>query len=136
MRDCGSCRKCCEGWLSGEAYGHKFYKGIPCFYLGDKCSIYHKRPKEPCKNYICAWKKYEEVFPEWMKPDLINAIISEKIKGDMWYFEVMEAGKILDVRVLNWMIIWALRNSKNLVYYIDSGVNYIGSKEFTESIGK
>jgi hypothetical protein len=69
-------------------------------------------------------------FPEWMKPDLVNVIINQVKYKDIEYYILVEAGTRLDVRVLSWTIQWALNNSKNLLYYIDDGMNRIGSEEF------
>jgi len=130
-RACDGCTKCCEGWLQGEAYGHVFNRGRPCFFLNKICSIYDTRPDDPCRTYKCAWLD-DMQFPEWMKPDLVNVIINRSKHNDMFYYVLIEAGSILDVKVLNWMIQWALNNNHNLMYYIDGGVNRIGSKEFME----
>jgi hypothetical protein len=131
-RTCGTCAKCCEGWLSGEAYGHKFFRGRPCFFLNKTCSIYDTRPESPCRTYKCAWLD-ELQFPEWMKPDLVNVIINRAIYKDIKYYVLVESGSLLDVKVLSWMIQWALNNNQNLMYYIDGGVNRIGSTEFLEA---
>ena len=131
-RSCGTCAKCCEGWLSGEAHGHAFYKGRPCFFLNKTCTIYDTRPVEPCRTYKCGWLD-EPHFPEWMKPDLVNVIINRAIFNDVKYYVLIESGSLLDVKVLSWMIQWALNNNQNLVYYVDGGMNRIGSKEFIEA---
>jgi len=130
-RACDGCTKCCEGWLQGEAYSHAFYKGRPCFFLNKKCSIYDTRPSDPCRSYKCVWLD-DKQFPEWMKPDLVNVIINRAKYNNIIYYVLVEAGSLLDVRVLSWMIQWALNNNQNLMYYINGGVNRIGSKEFME----
>jgi argonaute-like protein implicated in RNA metabolism and viral defense len=71
-------------------------------------------------------------FPEWMKPDLVNVIINQVRYKDINYYALIESGSPLDVKVLSWMIQWALNNNQNLMYYIEGGVNRIGSKEFRE----
>jgi uncharacterized cysteine cluster protein YcgN (CxxCxxCC family) len=130
-RSCDGCAKCCEGWLQGEAHGHKFYRGRPCFFLNKTCSIYETRPENPCRSYKCGWLD-EMQFPEWMKPDLVNVIINRAENNGIKYYVLIEAGSLLDVKVLNWMIQLALNYNKNLMYYIDGGMNRIGSKEFLE----
>ena len=130
-RACDGCTKCCEGWLSGEAHGHAFFRGRPCFFLNKGCSIYDTRPKEPCRSFKCAWLD-DMQFPEWMKPDLVNVIINRSKHNDMFYYVLVEAGSILNVKVLSWMIQWALNNKQNLMYYVDGGINRIGSQEFLE----
>jgi hypothetical protein len=129
-RTCDGCTKCCEGWLTGEAHGHQFYRGRPCFFLNKTCTIYEDRPPV-CRNFKCRWLD-EDIFPEWMKPDLVDVIINKEVFNNIEYYVLVEAGKLLDVRVLSWMIQWVINNNKNLLYYIDNGMNRIGSKEFLE----
>ena len=130
-RTCDGCTKCCEGWLSGEAHGHAFFRGRPCFFLNKGCSIYDTRPQEPCRSYKCAWLD-DMQFPEWMKPDLVNVIINRTKRDNIMYYTLVESGSLLNVKVLSWMVQWALNNNQNLMYYIDGGMNRIGSKEFLE----
>lgn len=129
-RECGSCNKCCEGWLAGEAYGYNFYKGKPCHFMTKEgCSIYKDRPEDPCRTYKCEWLANEKI-PYWMKPNEINAIITAR-KNDLFdYLSVEEAGSILSAKVLNWLIQYALTNKINLEYHIDGGVNRIGDPLF------
>jgi hypothetical protein len=67
-----------------------------------------------------------------MKPDLVNVIINRVEYKEIKYYALVEAGSLLDVKVLSWMVQWALNNNQNLLYYIDGGPNKIGSKEFLE----
>lgn len=130
IRECNGCTKCCEGWLIGEVYGHSMYRGRPCFFLNKTCSIYNTRPQDPCRSYKCMWLVEEDTFPEWLKPDLSNAIINKCTFNDITYYVLVEAGSILNSKVLSWMIQWCLETGNNLLYYIDGGMNKIGSKEF------
>ena len=126
MRTCDGCIKCCEGWLWGEAHGHKFWPGRPCHFMSDKgCSIYEKRPYEPCKSFKCEWLVNESI-PEWMKPDLINAIIYIREEQGKTFWEITEAGSKLDTKVLSWLFM-EYQNGKipNLKYQIEGGWNYI-----------
>jgi len=131
-RSCNGCTKCCQGHLVGDAYGHKFFKGRPCFFFSTECTIYETRPENPCRVYKCGWLD-ELQFPEWMKPDLVNVIINRSSYKDIKYYALVESGSLLNVKVLSWMIHWALNNNQNLLYFIDGGVNRIGSKEFLEA---
>ena len=128
-RTCDGCTKCCEGWLSGEANGHAFFRGRPCFFLNKGCTIYDSRPVEPCRSYRCAWLA-EDIFPAWMKPDLVNVIITHRKVGDKEFYTATEAGSVLDSKVLSWLIQWALNNKQNLLYFINGGENRIGDQEF------
>ena len=130
-RTCNGCTKCCEGWLEGSVHGHAFFRGRPCFFLNKGCSIYESRPQDPCRSYNCAWVD-DMQFPEWMKPDLVNVIINRAMYKDTIYYVLVESGSLLNVKVLSWMIQWAFNNKQNLMYYIDGGMNRVGSKEFLE----
>lgn len=130
-RSCDGCAKCCEGWLSGEAYGHKFYRGRPCFYLNKTCSIYDVRPEDPCRNFKCEWLS-SDTFPHWMKPNLVNMIITRNELNGIPYFNIFEAGSTLDIKTLSWIIEWAVSTNNNIMYIIDGGVNRMGSQEFLE----
>jgi hypothetical protein len=134
-RSCGTCTKCCEGWLSGDAYSHPFYPGRPCHFLaiGKGCSIYKTRPEEPCKTYQCSWIKDMNI-PEWMKPEDISAIVDEREINGIPYFNIVEAGKILDVKALTWLIDYCSENNKNLCYRVEVIEHYLGSPEFVQAM--
>lgn len=132
-RSCGTCTKCCEGWLKGEALGYRFHQGKPCHFvsIGKGCTVYEKRPKDPCSTYTCSWLKNEEI-PEWMKPSEINAILDFQITDGVEYMRVTEAGLVLDSRVLTWVIQYALSKNINLTWTVNGWKSWIGSTEFNE----
>lgn len=137
-RSCGDCTKCCEGWLSGEALGQKFYIGRPCHFvaIGQGCSVYAKRPKEPCQVYKCGWLDNEDV-PLWMKPNEINAIVDFRItETGLKYMVLNEAGAVLSAQVLTWAITYALSKNLNLYWKVNGGGHWIGSPEFDELMSK
>lgn len=132
-RSCDGCTKCCEGWLHGEAYGHKFWRGRQCHYVcNKKCSIYKNRPNDPCKTFKCQWLINKNV-PQWMKPDQVNAILVSRKKGNFEYLEIVEAGEKLKSEVLSWAIMYALQNKINLFYTINGGPNRIGNEDFANA---
>jgi hypothetical protein len=136
-RSCGDCTKCCEGWLQGEALGHKFYPGKPCHFIaiGKGCTVYAKRPKEPCQTYKCAWLIDEDI-PEWMKPSDINTILTYREVNGIPYLHIKEAGSELSSKVLSWAFLYCLRKNMNLYWEINGGANYMGSKDFLREIEK
>jgi len=137
-RQCGSCTKCCEGYLAGEAHGHVFGKGRPCFFvsIGKGCSIYEDRPKHPCVGYKCLWISSPDILPEWMKPSEINNIIDvREIQGHM-YISAVEAGSIISSKVLSWLISYVVTTNQNFVWECENGKYRIGSKEFVEIFDK
>lgn len=131
-RTCDGCSECCKGWLIGEAHGHSFYPGKPCFFLNKTCSIYDNRPENPCKSYKCHWLASDDL-PMWMRPDLCNAIVTQRENDEFCWVDVVECGKKMDSSTLSWLVIWALNNGKNLKYQVGGGWNKIGSNEFVNS---
>lgn len=114
------------------------YPGKPCFYLGDGCSIYPEHPKDPCKDYSCAWLE-DEGFPLWMKPNKSNVIITLRTFGEEpeeYYYNVTETGSKIDSTVLNWIIHWALMNQKNICYEVAGKNHIMGTAKFREAIDK
>lgn len=136
-RKCGTCTKCCEGYLVGEIKGKAFFKGSPCHFLeiNKGCTIYPERPQHPCASYKCAWL-IDESFPMWFKPNEINTIIDYRIIDNIEYINVIEAGSRLDSNVLSWLIIYAQKNNMNIRWTADSGPYWIGTKEFCEAMEK
>lgn len=133
-RSCGDCAKCCEGWLSANIYGHNMYRGRPCFFLEKTCTIYENRPHEPCQTYQCGWLQEPEMFPAWMKPSLVDVIVTKKYhKEDKnnFYYEIVECGKKIDSEVLNYLILWAFATKSNIVYQVDGRFHKLGDSKFT-----
>lgn len=134
-RECGSCTKCCEGHLVGEALGHRFYKGRPCHFvaIGKGCTVYAKRPQDPCIKYKCGWLTNEDI-PEWLKPDLVDVIIDYRELEGHKYIKLTEAGSVVSSRVLNWFIQFVIQNQLNAVWEIEGGINWLGTPEFNSLI--
>lgn len=137
QRKCGSCTKCCEGYLSGEALGYKFYKGRPCHFIaiGKGCTVYAKRPKDPCVSYKCLWLT-DKSIPEWIKPELSNVIIDKREIEGHTYIKLFEAGSVISSKVLNWFIQYIIENNINAVWELEGGLNWLGSPEFNQIMSK
>jgi hypothetical protein len=75
----------------------------------------------------------KQAIPEWMKPDEVNAILTQRTNGDIEHIELVEAGETLRSEVLSWAILYALNNNLNLKYQINGGWNQIGSPEFLKA---
>lgn len=135
-RSCGTCTKCCEGWLSATIHGEFMQPGIPCQFAqpGKGCGIYENRPKDPCVGYSCLWLKDEEI-PEWLKPELVNVIIDEGYVNGIPYVRAVEAGATMGADVLTWLIKYAKVTKKNLYWEVSGGKHWIGTKEFTAAMG-
>lgn len=136
MRDCGSCTKCCDGWLTGQVAGEYFYPGKPCIFCntGKGCISYDTRPVDPCINYSCAWLLLDD-FPEDFKPSDIGMIVSINRIGSYQYAELVPAGNKLDSKMLSWFIVWGLRKYGNIVWLDDERATYhLGSEGFSNMI--
>lgn len=133
-RNCNGCTACCDGWATGEAYGHAFYPGTKCHFVSDSgCTIYEDRPEQPCKTFRCLWLT-SSAIPSWMKPNLVNALlVAETSRNGTKFVTIKEMGQRLDSRVLNW-IAQAIQHKviTNARYEIDGGWNFLGTKEFLE----
>ena len=134
-RECGTCTKCCEGWLVGEALGHTFYQGKPCHFIsiGTGCTTYSTRPTHPCVSYKCEWLSNLDI-PEWMKPNQVDAILSKRNEDGIPYISLSEAGSVVSSRVLSWLLTYCLANSINVYWEVESGSNWLGSSEFVEKM--
>src|SRR5687768_2081971 len=68
-RKCGSCTACCDGWVEGTIHGHEMRPGTPCHFRGEGCcTIYERRPQQPCRNFICGWLAPGSPFPDAFRP--------------------------------------------------------------------
>lgn len=132
-RSCGTCTKCCEGYLPGTAHGHDFYPGKPCHFVtkGKGCSIYENRPEHPCRSFECMWIINPDM-PAWLKPDLADVVVTRHEKSGISYWCVTECGKTIQSNVLSWFFTYANRNLINLVWQCEGGWNAIGTSDFLD----
>ncbi len=126
-RECGTCTKCCEGWLHATVRGHDMYVGKPCFFVeqGVGCSDYENRPSDPCKTFSCSWKEIPEL-PEKFKPEVSGVII--RYTDDSFF--IIKAPEEPNAELISWMITYARGNNKNIVWYLNDGVYWLGSDQF------
>lgn len=134
-RECGSCTKCCEGWLFTEINGQKLYPSNPCHFVstGKGCTIYSTRPKDPCIDFKCSWLSNVD-FPEWLKPDQVNAIVKHDVINNIPYIIIIEAGEVLQSRVLSWLFQYAINKQINFAWQIEGGLSWLGSPEFNQAM--
>lgn len=129
-RTCGTCTKCCEGWLTANIYGHEMLPGQPCFFVEQNvgCKIYNTRPTEPCKTFSCGWKQIPDL-PEEFKPEISGVIMHYKNNINK-YWVLTKAPNNPSVEFLSWAITFAMANGENLLWSIDNQMWWIGSQEF------
>ena len=135
-RSCGTCKKCCEGWLTGQAYGFEFRANKPCAFLGvSGCNIYSNRPYNPCKTFQCEWT-INHSLPEWLKPDRSNAIISQRTIGDYTFLMIVPAGSAVSKRMHEWAEAYSKQDIKNHVLIVgDVSRVYSQDKKFGYVMG-
>jgi hypothetical protein len=116
-RECGACTACCDGWVAGVIEGHEMKPGTPCHFRGDGCcTIYERRPQEPCRNFICGWLQPDSPFPEDFRPDRLGVvIIPVKWRGTPAYI-LRHAGRDPDMQLLEWMRAFSLRTQRPFFY--------------------
>lgn len=75
-RTCENCTACCDGRLALNINGVQ-YGNNPCPHKGDGiCKIYENRPKTPCVDYKCLWRRDAGNFLEdWMSPQRTNILV-------------------------------------------------------------
>lgn len=139
MRECGECTKCCEGSLHLVVDKYTVNRSSPCHFLSKVnkcggCTIYEKRPKV-CSDFKCAWLENPEI-PEWMKPSQSDVILIDQDQAQVRYHEVVEVEKKIDPVILNWILLYAIRNKINLKYSVNFEANMFGSAEFINYMNK
>ena len=132
-RSCDGCTKCCEGYVSAVVFGERIQPGRPCRFTGPTgCTVYEQRQEDPCKTFKCLWLA-NDTLPEWMKPDLIDAIFTQRLtdKGEP-FWAIAEAGAKLDSSVLAWVVEELVRRQGqlNVMYQVGGGWRYLGSESF------
>jgi len=131
FKECGDCQKCCEGWVAGSAFGIPFHPNKPCAFLQGKCLVYSFRPAV-CRKFYCAWS--QGLFPDWMRPDKTNVLISVQDWSKGQYLKVIACGFKIDNNIMNEVKKFsAEQNCPYIVHDID-GTNIFGPQEFLKEI--
>lgn len=96
-RQCGECRMCCQGWLAGKVLEHEMKPGTPCHFIRDAgCSIYERRPVEPCRTFVCGWLLPDSPFPEGFRPDKLGVIFVRIVWRERHAWILVPTGHDLD----------------------------------------
>ena len=138
-RSCDGCTACCEGWLSAEALGKRFFPGQPCHWMGcSGCTVYEDRPKV-CSDFQCAWKD-THFLPEWFKPSQSNVIClwrtwkqyedcTPEDRGGV-YLSVSEMGERISAQCLTWLNNYAAARQLNVKYELNGRWHWMGTDSF------
>lgn len=117
-RECGSCTKCCEGWLMGQINLRTMYPGKPCYLveIGIGCKDYENRPTHPCKIFSCAWLTNSEI-PNKYKPEACGVIITIGFHKKSKVINLIPAPNDPSEDMINWFKNYADTNKYGLIYY-------------------
>jgi hypothetical protein len=109
--------------------------GKPCpFVIKDVgCSEYDTRPQNPCVAFQCEWRR-NPYFDEWLSPNNSNVLFTRQAHGRFEYLQIVEAGKPLEQKVIEWAVKYAERNQLNLSWSVDNTRYTVGSNEFIEAM--
>jgi len=130
-RECGTCTACCDGWVKGTIEGHDMFPGQPCFFRGQGCcTIYERRPADPCRNFVCGWLQAESPFPEDFRPDRLGVLIIPVRWRDKTAYILRSAGRDPDEALLGWMRAFSLKTGRPF-FYEQRGERFgFGPREF------
>jgi hypothetical protein len=67
-------------------------------------------------------------------PENVLSIVNNRLF--ITYYDVIETGTKIDSTVLNWIILWALRENINLLYHVGGEAHCLGSEHFYNEIIK
>ena len=136
-RTCGTCTKCCDGWLTVNVRGHVAKNGNPCKFRGNGCcQIYAERPSV-CREFECGWlTDTEEVFEDWMKPEIVDFILVFSRVGKLEWYRLVETGKSIDTLMLSYIVQKVINKQINLEYWINDTQFLIGTDEFKKYVKK
>jgi hypothetical protein len=135
QRQCGSCTACCDGWVEGTIYGHEMKPGVPCHFRGEGCcTIYERRPEEPCRRFVCGWLAPKSPFPESFRPDRLGVmIVTTRWRGRPAYI-LKSAGRDPDEELLAWMRNFSVRSGAPF-FYEQKGERFgFGPAEFQQEM--
>jgi Fe-S-cluster containining protein len=119
-RACQGCKKCCEGWLTGKAYGQPFSPTRPCTFLGVAgCKIYPNRPYDPCQTFLCEWRR-DQRLPDWIKPDRSGRIFVARVLAGHQYMLAVATERVMDPRIPGWAADTARDHGINFLINHDS----------------
>jgi hypothetical protein len=136
-RQCGECTACCDGWVVGVIEGHEMKPGQPCHFRGEHtCTIYERRPKHPCRNFVCGWLQPNSPFPEDFRPDRLGVMVIPMRWRGRDAFVLRSAGRDPDVKLNDCMQDFSLRTQSPFFYEIAGERFGFGPPEFQSEMSE
>ncbi len=111
--------------------------GTPCHFRGEhRCDIYERRPKYPCRDFMCGWLLPASPFPEDFRPDKLGVmVIPMKWRGRDAYV-LRSAGRDPDEALIGWMRELSLRTQRPFFYEIAGERFGFGPPEFQHEMSE
>jgi len=135
QRECGTCTACCDGWVVGTIEGHEMKPGTPCHFRGAGCcTIYERRPQDPCRSFVCGWLAPGSPFPESFRPDRLGVMILHTRWRSQPAYILRSAGRDPDERLLAWMREFSMRTGRPFFYEEDGERYGFGPPEFQQEM--
>lgn len=140
MRSCGTCTKCCDGWLHAKIFDYEMGNGKPCplRIKNVGCAI-HEDPIRPslCQIWKCGWLRDDgTLFEEWMKPEIVNFILIPSVEDNLEWYTLAKAGdEEINTLMLSYLIQNAINKNINFEYWIGKAQFLIGTDEFKKHVG-
>ena len=136
-KECGTCTKCCEGWLTANIKGHEMYPGKPCFFveIGKGCKDYENRPKDPCKTFSCGWILIRDM-PDNFKPSISGVIMYKNSNNGNPYISLVKAPNNPTEDLLFWAKSYAKFSNENILWHIDDRRYWAGTEDFCKQMEK
>jgi hypothetical protein len=107
--------------------------------IKSKCTLIHPESgRKISADIISKDKTRLTVRPVGTKVEISNVIFSKKVPQDtnLTYYDVLETGTKIDSTVLNWIILWSLRENLNIIYSVGGERHCLGSEKFYNEIVK
>lgn len=132
QRSCLPCTACCQGWLNISEDAVQAHLGSPCVHCSSQgCSVYEKRPVNPCQTFYCAWRQKDTPLIELMRPDLSGVIVvmDRIVWEDQKVIVGIPTGPQIPEKSLSYLLGLSRLTEMNLLtvrFSLDSSYQYTG----------
>ena len=82
----------------------------------DGCSVYERRPTDPCRNFVCGWLLPDSPLPDEFRPDKLGVIFIRIAWRGRPAWILVSAGRDPDEELLEWMRRYSMRTGSPFFY--------------------